>query len=169
MSWTWDPTINVANIIGYILTLTTIGFVVYYNHKHHIQMEKQLKLQNESLITQNEQTKHMFFSDYTKRYQEIILNFPENINDKNFDYGSLDEKVYNKTMRYMRVYFDLCSEEYFLNKKRYIDKEVWEEWKDGMKVAFNNKAFKTAWKKVTEHSIFYKEFKNFVNNELINN
>lgn len=52
-----------------------------------------------------------FFADYTKRYQEIILNFPENINEKNFQIDNLDAEIKNKTLRYMRAYFDLCSEE----------------------------------------------------------
>lgn len=79
-----------------------------------------LRSNNQQLSTFNEQLKLNFFSDYTKRYQEIILHFPEDINEKDFDYKlSLKEK--DKTMRYMRAYFDLCSEEFYLNKKFKIE------------------------------------------------
>ena len=64
----------------------------------------------------NKNTRLAFFSEYTKRYQDIILNFPENIIDDNFKFDSLSKVERDKTMRYMRVYFDLCSEEYFLYK-----------------------------------------------------
>ena len=66
-----------------------------------------------SLRTFRRQLQLNFFADYTKRYQEIVLNFPESINKHDFDFDELhDEK--DKTLRYMRAYFDLCSEEYFL-------------------------------------------------------
>ena len=58
-----------------------------------------------------------FFAEYTKRYQEIILRFPESINQDAFDFDTLQKNDRDITLRYMRAYFDLCSEEYFLWKK----------------------------------------------------
>lgn len=57
------------------------------------------------------QLKAGFFSEYTKRYQEIVLNFPENVNDKDFNISEMSKEDRDKFMRYVRVYFDLCSEE----------------------------------------------------------
>ena len=131
-------------------------------------MKKQLKIQNKQLQIQNEQIKHNYFSEYTKRYQEIILHFPENINEKSFSYDKLKEKERNETMRYMRVYFDLCSEEYFLYKNEYIDNKVWKEWEEGMAFAFNKQAFKIAWQKISRDSDFYTEFKRFVTSKIQN-
>lgn len=155
--------IDLNLIITSVLTVVTILIIVYFNHKQYNQMEEQLKIQNKSLKTQNEQIKHNFFGEYTRRYQEIILHFPEDINEKTFNYDKLNKEERDRTMRYMRVYFDLCSEEYFLHKKGFLDDDVWKEWKEGMVSAFNKTAFKTAWKKVTEDSDFYKEFKDFIN------
>ncbi|MBU1853962.1 MAG: hypothetical protein KJ957_07960 [Candidatus Omnitrophica bacterium] len=123
-------------------------------------MERQLKIQNE-------QIKNNFFAEYTKRYQEIILHFPENINDVNFSYEDLSVPRRERIMRYMRVYFDLCSEEYFLHKKKHLDEIVWEEWKTGMTYAFNKPAFQKAWKVVTKNSEFYTEFRDFVESEIV--
>ncbi|WP_296620956.1 hypothetical protein [Marivirga sp.] len=84
--------------------LTTIGLVIalfssiYAIHTNKIQV-KAFK----------EQLKLNFFTEYTRRYQEIILNFPENINDEDFDFDILKGDVKSKTLRYMRAYFDLCS------------------------------------------------------------
>lgn len=163
MEWNLDLTLDIAAI----LTLITIIIIVINNYRQYKQMKEQLKIQNEQLKAQNEQTKHNFFADYTKRYQDIILNFPENINEDDFKLKKLKSDAYEQTMRYMRVYFDLCSEEYFLYKKKFLDKDVWREWKEGMEVAFNKPAFNQAWKIVTEKSIFYKDFQNFVNNDLL--
>lgn len=107
-----------------------------------------------------------FFADYTKRYQEIILNFPESINAKNFQIDNLDAEIKNKTLRYMRVYFDLCSEEYYLWTKRKIDNDTWKEWESGIKFAFSKPAFKQAWEVVQLDTNYYEEFAKFVNSAI---
>ncbi len=122
-------------------------------------------------LLMRQQMKVNLFADYTKRYQEIILHFPENINDKKFDFDELkrgDHDLYNKTMRYMRTYFDLCSEEFYLNKNSQIDKAVWREWSQGIKYTFTKKAFKQAWEIATKNSKFYDDFANWMKEEVLN-
>ncbi len=115
---------------------------------------KQLKLQN--------------FIEYTKRYQEIILHFPENINESNFTFESLQtDEVRNKTMRYMRAYFDLCFEEYTLHQKKFIDNDLWSIWEGGMEKAFSKPAFLEAWDAVKKDTRFGDVFVSFVDNKLI--
>ncbi|WP_229773232.1 hypothetical protein [Vibrio parahaemolyticus] len=100
--------------------------------KNQIELQtKQLKLQN--------------YMEYTKRYQEIILNFPESVNEKSFVLDSFSPEIRDKTMRYMRVYFDLCFEEYDLHNKKMIDEDMWVTWEGGMKFAFSKPAFIQAW------------------------
>lgn len=113
----------------------------------------------------SKQLKWSLFADYTKRYQEIILQFPENINESTFSFQDLkrdDKEVYDKTMRYMRAYFDLCSEEYWLHVRGRIDKETWEEWQQGMLFAFSKTAFRNAWKIIDLDTIYYPDFTSFV-------
>jgi hypothetical protein len=107
-----------------------------------------------------------FFADYTKRYQEITLKFPESINEESFKIDDLDLEIKNRTLRYMRAYFDLCSEEYFLWKKGNIDNDTWKEWETGIKFAFSKPAFKQAWKVLCLDTIFYAEFTEFVNSTI---
>jgi len=109
-----------------------------------------------------------FFADYTKIYQEITLNFPESINEEDFKIDSLEKEVKNKTLRYMRAYFDLCSEEYFLWKKGNIDNATWKEWESGIKFAFSKPAFRQAWEVLRLDTIYYGEFTEFVNNTISN-
>ena len=107
-----------------------------------------------------------FFADYTKRYQEIILNFPETINQKDFDLSKLDSKTRDKTLRYMRAYFDLCSEEYYLWKGKYIDDKTWKEWESGIKFAFSKPAFVQAWEVLKLDTTYYVEFTRFVSSSI---
>ncbi|UOE81543.1 hypothetical protein LTQ03_20755 [Vibrio splendidus] len=100
--------------------------------------KKQLELQTQQLKLQN-------YMEYTKRYQEIILNFPESVNESSFKLSDLDQEVRDKTMRYMRVYFDLCFEEYDLQTRNMIDKDMWLVWEGGMKFAFSKPAFIQGW------------------------
>jgi len=64
-------------------------------------------------------------------------------------------------MRYMRAYIDLCFEEYTLNKKGFIDADLWSIWEGGMKTAFSKPAFKQAWRAVQGDTEYGPEFKTF--------
>jgi len=139
--------------IGLFLALIGLIITIWNNRKQLLILNDQLKLN--------------FFSDYTKRYQEIVLNFPENINKNDFDFSKLSEETRNKTLRYMRAYFDLCSEEFDLHKAGYIHKRIWDNWKEGIEFAFSKKAFIDAWDIIKLDTIYYPEFSKWVN-EVIN-
>jgi hypothetical protein len=68
-----------------------------------------------------------------------------------------------KTMRYMRAYFDLSSEEFWLHENAFIEERWWNIWKLGMFAAFNKTAFRSAWGTVTKDTVFEDKFINFVN------
>lgn len=87
------------------------------------------------------QQKLNFFSDYTKRYQEIMMLMPEECFEQEFNYESLPKETQDLIKKSMRLYFDLCSEEFFLFQKGRIDKEIWQEWKSGMTYMLNKPAF----------------------------
>jgi len=132
----------IAAVAGVVFTI--IALLISIN-----QFKKQLQL--------------TFFSDYTKRYQKICLNFPESINQDEFDFENLQPDIKDKTLRYMRAYFDLCSEEYFLHKKGSIDNKTWKEWKSGIEYAFSKTAFAHAWKIVNLDTHYYPDFIDFIN------
>jgi hypothetical protein len=141
----------ILNILTSILALASIGTLFYTLRSNR----RQLKLQN--------------FTEYTRRYQEIILNFPENINESRFKLANLKPEVREKTLRYMRAYFDLCSEEYSLHLRRYIDRDFWSLWESGMKVAFTKTAFQQAWRIVKNDTVFDQDFIGFVTTEMPTN
>ena len=115
---------------------------------------KQLKKLNQELALQH-------FSDYTKRYQDIVAQFPENINERDFVLDR-EHDDYERTMRAMRTYFDLCFEEHYLNSRKFMDEKIWEVWKCGMKTAMSKPAFQQAWKIVEADTVYGKEFDKFI-------
>lgn len=133
---------QIATVIGIIIAMFSLRTSIN-------QFKKQLQL--------------TLFSDYTKRYQQITLNFPENINDEDFDFGDLDGETKEKTLRYMRAYFDLCSEEYFLYSKKNIDDDTWQEWESGIKYALSKSSFRKGWAIIKLDTGYYPDFVKFVN------
>ena len=134
-----------------VLLVTVVGLIISI-----INNRKQVKVFNEQLRLN-------FFADYTKRYQEIILNLPENINKSHFDYNQLPIDIKNRTLRYMRAYFDLCSEEYDLWNAGYIDNRIWNNWKEGIEFAFSKPAYRSAWNLINLDTIYYSEFNKWLN------
>lgn len=134
--------------------ITAIGIIVAL-----LSNKNQLKIFNQQL-------KLNFFADYTKRYQEIILNFPENINEDVFDFTKLKDDDRTKTLRYMRAYFDLCSEEFHLHSNSLIDDSVWTVWEMGIKHALTKKAFIEAWKIIMTNTKYQVDFQNWVEKQI---
>lgn len=133
-------------LVSAIATLLGVGVAIFA-------LWKQMQKLNEQLMIQQ-------FSDYTKRYQEIILQFPENINEASFVLSSHPKST--RTMRYMRAYFDLCFEEWHLNQRGLIDKESWKVWKGGMKAALSKPAFGQAWGQIKQDTSFGRDFEEYV-------
>ena len=142
---------GVGNLIATITALVAIGGLIYQSRS----TRKQIKLQN--------------FIEYTKRYQEIILNIPDNIYEPDFTFDGVNEETKTKIMRYMRAYFDLCFEEYTLHKTKFIDNDLWAIWKGGMEVAFSKPAVQQAWELVQKDTRFGEGFEVFIKNKCIQN
>jgi hypothetical protein len=100
------------------------------------------------------------FADYTKRYQNIILEFPEDINAPNFKLAGRPD--YDRTMRRMRAYFDLSFEEWNLDRDKLIDSRVWKVWKGGILTALSKPAFQQAWQIIKTDTTFGPKFESFV-------
>lgn len=115
-----------------------------------------------SIKSFREQLTLVVFTDYTKRYQEIFLHLPVNVGADDFDYEALDENSRDEFCRYMRAYFDLCSEEYFLSLSGKIDALVWQEWESGIVASFRKPAFQLAWKNMKSQRQDHWEFAKFV-------
>ena len=69
---------------------------------------------------------------------------------------------YDSVMRCMRLYYDLCFEEWSLNRLKFLDSRIWLIWNEGMKVAFRKSAFRQGWTIILEASNYGEDFEQFV-------
>ncbi|HIK07018.1 MAG TPA: hypothetical protein IGS40_20395 [Trichormus sp. M33_DOE_039] len=103
-------------------------------------------------------------SEYTKRYQEIILNLPKSVIFDDFNLESLDGEERDKILRYMWIYFDLCYEEFSIYYDlRLINKTLWRRWKSGMASSFDRPAFQQSWYLISNNTSYPQPFVNFIN------
>lgn len=110
----------------------------------------------------NKQSKVHFFTTYTQRYQEIFLNLPVGVESSDFSLNGCEPKEKNEILRWMRAYYDLCSEEFYLNEEGLIDRKVWKLWDKGTKDLLKKPAFIDAWKLVQRHNYFDRRFAQYV-------
>lgn len=92
-----------------------------------------------------------------------MLNLPLNLHSADFDFDKLPEDVKDKTLRYMRSYFDLCSEEYDLWQAGYIEERIWNNWKEGIEYAFSQKAYRIAWTLIRPDKFYFPDFSVWIN------
>jgi hypothetical protein len=132
-------TSNIVNIMLFLLTLIT-AILFYY-------------------FTRKEQWISLYY-EFNKRYAEIRWKLPNDILFDDFDLSKLNDE---NLMKIMRQYFDLCSEEFYLkNKKKWIEKELWQEWHKGIEYYMSKPAFKEAWRKVRNNEDYYTGFIKFM-------
>lgn len=139
---------DILQSIGIFIAFLGIIIAIYYNYKQIKLLKDQMRLN--------------FFADYTKRYQEIMLNFPDNIGSSKFDFNDLPSVERSRTYRYMRAYFDLCSEEYELYLLGHIDPKIWKNWEQGINSSLSKKAFKKGWKHISLNSYYYPDFTDYI-------
>ena len=137
--WTASEWAAAVTALG---TLAGVG-VVFFQLR---QLSRQIKLQR--------------FSDYTKRYQDIVLNLPGDIYAHEFVLKG--RKDGEKIMRYMRAYFDLSYEGWFLRGQKLIGSKFWRIWRVGMKTAMSKPAFQQAWEIIKADGRFGSHFENFI-------
>ena len=120
--------------MGLLVTaLITIVVSSYWSAKTINATQKQAKRQYE----------FQFFAEYTKRYQDLMLKMPADLDTSSV--FNIDVDIY------MRLYFDLCSEEYYLHAKGVIDDVVWGLWTEGIQMALKKNNYRIAWELLGEN------------------
>lgn len=106
------------------------------------------------------QSKAQLFAEYTRRYQDIMLKMPTTM------YSEIAKPTDENIRPYMIMYFDLCSEEYYLYKSNLISKEVWDMWQDGMRYNMRKPIYKTSWQNLKCE--YNDKFKIFFEGQILN-
>jgi hypothetical protein len=105
------------------------------------------------------QRKLQMYADYTRRYQDIFMKMPDDIYD---GAAAIDER----TKKYMRFYFNLCSEEYHLWKDKNMKNDVWEMWVEGMQIETEREIFHKAWDVIKKE--YNPDFRDYFEENVIN-
>ncbi len=102
----------------------------------------------------------MTFSEYTRRYSEIMeaLPFEARRRRGNFDLAALSAPVRERVLGAMRKYLNLCSEELYLHRKGRIDREAWSIWRIGIGDTVCLPCFQQAWTLLRTEYDYYPEF-----------
>ena len=117
-----------------------------------------------TLVRESEENRKLhkltIFSEYTKRYNDIMYEMPEEV-------FSNDVKLTLETHKYARLYFNLCSEEFYLKEHGLVNSEIWDNWADGMATRMKSPTLQKEWEYMREEE-YFDNFRNFMD-ELIEN
>lgn len=112
----------------------------------------------------NNLSKMQTFLTYTQRYQDIVINLPIGVESERFSIEGMEDKEREQILRWLRAYFDLCSEEYYLKNNKLVDEKVWQLWEAGMTDSLRKPAFMEAWTAVQSNNYYHRDFANYINN-----
>ena len=108
----------------------------------------------------NKQAKLSHFSDYTKRFNDIVVNLPEDVMRMDFVLAGRADR--DHIMRTLRRYFDLSFEEWFLHQRGLIAKDIWQLWEMGIRAGCGKPAIQQAWAVIKTDTTFGPAFVVFI-------
>lgn len=99
---------------------------------------------------------------YAERYDKVMDAFPSGTFLQRFnseaDFPDHEGKLRLAVLKYL----NLCSEEYFLFNQGYIDKSIWNMWKDELERALGSALFKREWEVLKSEFKSDSDFRQFV-------
>ncbi|MBC7876958.1 MAG: hypothetical protein H7Y59_07280 [Anaerolineales bacterium] len=105
------------------------------------------------------------FMEFTKRFEEVMQSFPKNAWSARFDIdGKSPAKSKELSLSVLR-YLNLSSEEYYLQKNRWLPKEVWKIWEGELIRTLRSPLFIREWEKLSKEFETYPEFTKYVNDK----
>jgi len=102
------------------------------------------------------------FRCYTERFQSIFEHLPSNVESGEIVLKKMGDAEREPLLRWIRAYFDLCSEEFYLKNSKFLDKKVWKLWDGGMRDTINKPLFLEAWPILQRDGYYADDFANHV-------
>lgn len=104
------------------------------------------------------------FSDYTRRYDDILDRLPEEarLQEQSLNLDELPTAQRGKLLVGFRRYFNLCSEEFYLRKRKRIDGETWGIWESGIRATMRLPTFGRAWEIIGPEYAYFGDFQAFM-------
>ena len=102
------------------------------------------------------------FSHYTQRYGDIMESFPTEARSIRLDSNSeLPPESEETTLAVLR-YLNLCSEEYYLWRRGFLDKEIWGIWSEELERMLRSNLVRREWPKLKREFDSYTEFQEYL-------
>jgi hypothetical protein len=131
-------------ITAIVTAIGGVGFVVVMVQTYKGQMNAQV------------------FTDYNNRYDEILTSFPASAWEARFKLDtSLPEESMELTLCVLR-YLNLSSEEFYLYKRGYLRRDVWDVWEGELLRTLRSPLVRREWKRLQPEFISYPEFARYV-------
>lgn len=114
------------------------------------------------VLQSNRQARLQNFLTYSQRYQEILVHLPTKMEARDFDLEELDEEKKEEVLRWLRAYFDLCSEQFYLKGKRLVEPDFWRLWEGGIVDSLRKPGYVQGWKIIQRDQYFSAEFSSLI-------
>jgi hypothetical protein len=101
------------------------------------------------------------FVEYTGRFEEIMKSFPENSWTARLNAANLPDPSEALSLSVLK-HLNLCSEEFYLFKRRYLSADVWRIWEGEIKRTLATPLFVREWRTLKTEFASYPEFRSFV-------
>jgi len=108
------------------------------------------------------QSNAQIFLEYTRRYESIMESFPTNsIFTRLNSEGEPPEENEKLTLSVLK-YLNLCSEEFYLCKRKYLSQDVWQIWEGELKRTLSSPLYCREWPKLRREFEAYPDFLKYV-------
>ncbi|MCF7823054.1 MAG: hypothetical protein K9N35_02685 [Candidatus Marinimicrobia bacterium] len=114
------------------------------------------------VIAYKRQINAQLFIEYTKRYEQIMSQFPDSAIYWRLDSAKHIPQESRELSEAMLKYLNLCSEEFYLQNKRYLSKNIWSIWEDELKKTLANDLYRREWPKLKSEFSSYPAFSDYV-------
>ena len=98
---------------------------------------------------------------YTERYERILDEFPEEGLTARFDSAFLPPPNRKLTLCVLK-YLNLCSEEFYLWKHKYLAEQVWRIWEGDLKRMIASPLLRREWSLLRNEFVSHLDFLNYV-------
>jgi hypothetical protein len=102
------------------------------------------------------------FTDCNDRYDQILASFPRSAWESRLNLeAGLPEESIELTLCVLR-YLNLSSEEFYLYRRGYLRREVWDVWEGELRRTLRSPLLRREWKRLQSEFISYPEFTRYV-------
>ncbi len=107
-------------------------------------------------------TNTQVFLEFTRRYDEVMRSFPVDARRARLHSGGEPPAVSDEISDAALRYLNLCSEEFYLWKRRYLSGDIWRIWESELKRTLASPLYRREWTRLRDEFSSFPEFAAYV-------